>query len=196
MRAWPVARSIFDAPLCERSERADNKLDKMKACFDVETPLLKNYYYLSSDKPARLARLCLALCRARSARRGREAAAPQISMIIEWAATPGKARLYFARTARALTGPVRIFSSRAHMRRMSCWLDKASPIQVLTRRTLREGPWSGQNKACVMSRACLTRAPRGARGAAVAVVLNQAPIIFQNLPIKSKSVKEGNFRLS
>ena len=31
MRAWPVARSIFDAPLvsslCERSERADNKLD-------------------------------------------------------------------------------------------------------------------------------------------------------------------------
>ena len=25
MRAWPVARSIFDA---ERSERADNKLDK------------------------------------------------------------------------------------------------------------------------------------------------------------------------
>ena len=28
MRAWPVARSIFDAPLCERSERADNKLDK------------------------------------------------------------------------------------------------------------------------------------------------------------------------
>ena len=29
MRAWPVARS-FDAPsmLCERSERADNKLDK------------------------------------------------------------------------------------------------------------------------------------------------------------------------
>ena len=29
MRAWPVARSIFDAPLCERSERADNKLDKV-----------------------------------------------------------------------------------------------------------------------------------------------------------------------
>ena len=28
MLAWPVARSIFDAPLCERSERADNKLDK------------------------------------------------------------------------------------------------------------------------------------------------------------------------
>ena len=29
MRAWPVARSIFDALLlCERSERADNKLDK------------------------------------------------------------------------------------------------------------------------------------------------------------------------
>ena len=29
MRAWLVARSIFDiAPLCERSERADNKLDK------------------------------------------------------------------------------------------------------------------------------------------------------------------------
>ena len=30
MRAWPVARSIFDAPLgvCERSERADNRLDK------------------------------------------------------------------------------------------------------------------------------------------------------------------------
>ena len=27
MRAWPVARSIFDAPLCERSERGDNKLD-------------------------------------------------------------------------------------------------------------------------------------------------------------------------
>ena len=28
MRAWPVARSIFDAPLgCERSERADNRLD-------------------------------------------------------------------------------------------------------------------------------------------------------------------------
>ena len=28
MRAWPVARSIFDAPLlCERSERADDKLD-------------------------------------------------------------------------------------------------------------------------------------------------------------------------
>ena len=30
MRAWPVARSIFDAPsLCERSERADNKLDNV-----------------------------------------------------------------------------------------------------------------------------------------------------------------------
>ena len=28
MRTWPVARSIFDAPLGERSERADNKLDK------------------------------------------------------------------------------------------------------------------------------------------------------------------------
>ena len=28
MRAWPVARSIFDAPLEERSERGDNKLDK------------------------------------------------------------------------------------------------------------------------------------------------------------------------
>ena len=27
MRAWPVARSIFDAPLGERSERADNRLD-------------------------------------------------------------------------------------------------------------------------------------------------------------------------
>ena len=31
MRAWPVARSIFDAPLCERSERADNRLDKAPA---------------------------------------------------------------------------------------------------------------------------------------------------------------------
>ena len=31
MRAWPVARSIFDAPLCERSERADNKLDKVRS---------------------------------------------------------------------------------------------------------------------------------------------------------------------
>ena len=35
MRAWPVARSIFDALLpsplgCERSERADNRLDKGK----------------------------------------------------------------------------------------------------------------------------------------------------------------------
>ena len=30
MRAWPVARSIFDAPLCERSERGDNKLDKRR----------------------------------------------------------------------------------------------------------------------------------------------------------------------
>ena len=29
MRAWPVARSIFDAPLGERSERADNKLDNL-----------------------------------------------------------------------------------------------------------------------------------------------------------------------
>ena len=29
MRAWPVARSIFDAPLCERSERADNRLDNI-----------------------------------------------------------------------------------------------------------------------------------------------------------------------
>ena len=28
MRAWPVARSIFDAPLGEKSERADSKLDK------------------------------------------------------------------------------------------------------------------------------------------------------------------------
>ena len=28
MRAWPVARSIFDAPLCEGSERAGNRLDK------------------------------------------------------------------------------------------------------------------------------------------------------------------------
>ena len=28
MRAWPVARSIFDA---ERSERADNKLDNSKS---------------------------------------------------------------------------------------------------------------------------------------------------------------------
>ena len=43
MRAWPVARSIFDAPLCslmlpyaplcERSERGDNKLDNF--CFHV-----------------------------------------------------------------------------------------------------------------------------------------------------------------
>ena len=35
MRAWPVARSIFDAPLgaCERSERADNKLDKRTASY-------------------------------------------------------------------------------------------------------------------------------------------------------------------
>ena len=32
MRAWPVARSIFDAPL-ERSERADNKLDKWDRIF-------------------------------------------------------------------------------------------------------------------------------------------------------------------
>ena len=37
MRAWPVARSIFDAPLgasplCERSERGDNKLDKKHVC--------------------------------------------------------------------------------------------------------------------------------------------------------------------
>ena len=36
MRAWPVARSIFDAPLraslCERSERADNKLDISVHC--------------------------------------------------------------------------------------------------------------------------------------------------------------------
>ena len=31
MRAWPVARSIFDAPLGERSERADNKLDNRQA---------------------------------------------------------------------------------------------------------------------------------------------------------------------
>ena len=27
MRAWPVARSIFDAPLGEKSERADKRLD-------------------------------------------------------------------------------------------------------------------------------------------------------------------------
>ena len=31
MRAWPVARSIFDAPLCERSERGDNKLDNARS---------------------------------------------------------------------------------------------------------------------------------------------------------------------
>ena len=30
MRAWPVARSIFDAPLGERSERADDKLDNIR----------------------------------------------------------------------------------------------------------------------------------------------------------------------
>ena len=34
MRAWPVARSIFDAPLGERSERADNKLDNTSAFDD------------------------------------------------------------------------------------------------------------------------------------------------------------------
>ena len=55
MRAWPVARSIFDAPLelCERSERADNKLDNLRIdvvnqvcawtpgnnCFDHQSPL-------------------------------------------------------------------------------------------------------------------------------------------------------------
>ena len=27
MRAWPVARSIFDAPLREKSKQADNKLN-------------------------------------------------------------------------------------------------------------------------------------------------------------------------
>ena len=36
MRAWPVTRSIFDAMLpsmlCERSERADSRLDKRSRC--------------------------------------------------------------------------------------------------------------------------------------------------------------------
>ena len=39
MRSWPVARSIFDAPLggrlCERSERADNKLDNCALASDL-----------------------------------------------------------------------------------------------------------------------------------------------------------------
>ena len=39
MRAWPVARSIFDAPLCEGSERADNKLDNGNVRFsDLYSP--------------------------------------------------------------------------------------------------------------------------------------------------------------
>ena len=34
MRAWPVARSIFDAPfICERSKRADTKLDNVRFQF-------------------------------------------------------------------------------------------------------------------------------------------------------------------
>ena len=73
MRAWPVARSIFDAPLereamrercslCERSERADNKLDKTKIYF-----IYSNIFYIVIKRPSGaffLARRCLA-CRAR-----------------------------------------------------------------------------------------------------------------------------------
>ena len=42
MRAWPVARSIFDAPLCERSEQADNKLDNcLSDCTDRHAPVIR-----------------------------------------------------------------------------------------------------------------------------------------------------------
>ena len=49
MRAWPVARSIFDAPLgCEGSERADNRLDNMSL-------MLPPGSYYSNQSPSRAA---------------------------------------------------------------------------------------------------------------------------------------------
>ena len=50
MHAWPVARSIFDAPLGERSERADNKLDKL---ITYCLTLLDPHYILSESWPGR-----------------------------------------------------------------------------------------------------------------------------------------------
>ena len=61
MRAWPVARSIS---LCERSERADNKLDK--TCNDNRIN--------TSPVRAHVARRCLARCREAAAPRAKRAA--------------------------------------------------------------------------------------------------------------------------
>ena len=82
--AWPAARphvvtTVYAAAARGRAHPPDSDSLRMEGL-------------TTSDK---LARRCLAHCRkaaarARSARRSSEAAAPQISMIIEWAATPGK----------------------------------------------------------------------------------------------------------
>ena len=58
MRAWPVARSIFlsfifDAPLGERSERADNKLDKVMQARLSPYQVLTHY---SDQSPSRAPR--------------------------------------------------------------------------------------------------------------------------------------------
>ena len=54
MRAWPVARSIFDAPcfmlICEGSERADNKLDK-QVCAHVTVISSSSHFAHGKRRP-------------------------------------------------------------------------------------------------------------------------------------------------